>query len=82
MKKLEVIKAIAEIVVSVGVGAIVGNAVNSTTPGDIGKIRKACVVVGSFVLSSMVTDKAVKYTGKAIDDFATKFSSTTVNVEV
>lgn len=70
MKKLEVIKTVGGIIVSVGVGAIVGNAVKYTTPSNIGTIKKVCIGVGSLVLTSMVGDKAVQYTEKKISDAA------------
>lgn len=81
MKKLEIVKTIAEVVVSVGVGAIMGNAVTSTTPVNTGRLKKLCIGLGSFVVSSMVTDKAVEYTGNKINDLASKFSSTIIHTE-
>jgi len=68
MKKLELLKSAAGFVVSVGVGAIVGNAVQSTTPDTTGTFKKVCVCVGSFVLASMIKHEAVKYTENKIDD--------------
>lgn len=67
MKKLELLKAGAEIIVSVGVGAIVGNAVIFTTPLKTKAFQGLAIKAGSFVLSSMASDKATEYVGTKID---------------
>jgi uncharacterized membrane protein len=72
MNKIGVAKAVGSLIVSVGVSAIVGNAVKATTPYKVGRIQKACIWIGSFVLSSMVSDKASKYTEDKIEETATK----------
>jgi hypothetical protein len=72
MKKVEWVKTVGGIIVSVGVGAIVGNAVKATSPEQLGGIKKLCVGIGSFVLSSMIGDAAVKYTGEKIDSAVTE----------
>lgn len=70
MTKLEVVKGATKFVVSVGVGAIVSNAVAFTTPVlAVGVLKKAAIGVGSFVLSSMLSDKAGEYTDQKIDEF-------------
>lgn len=68
MKKIDILKAGVGLVVSIGVGAIVGNVVKSTTPDDIGKIKKACVWVGALVVSSIIKDNVKKYVDEKIDD--------------
>lgn len=71
MKKKKIISTVKSgvgFVVSVGVGAIVGNLVKSTTPVDTSKIVKACIKVGSLVLSGAVGDIASKYTNEQIDE--------------
>lgn len=62
MKKIEMVKIAGGIIVSVGVGAIVGNAIKCTTPSHVGTIKKVCIGVGAFILTSMISDKAVQYT--------------------
>lgn len=73
MKKIELLKTGAEIVVSIGVGAIVGNAVIFTTPLKVKAVQKACISVGSFVVSSMVSDKASDYVKDKIEDIKEAF---------
>ena len=68
MKKIEVFKGATKFVVAVGVGAIVSNAVAFTTPAlAIGVFKRAAISIGSFVLSSMVSEKACDYTDEKID---------------
>ena len=68
MDKLKVVKAVGELIVSVGVGSIIGNAIKTTTPSNVGKITKFCIGAGSLVLSGMIGDMAVDYTGKKFDE--------------
>lgn len=63
-------KQIGGIVVTIGVASIVGNAVKFTTPSSIGKLTKACVGIGSFMLGGLAADATVKYTNRQIDDVA------------
>lgn len=68
MKKIEIIKTIGGIMVSVGVSSIIGTAIKSTNPTEsAGAIKKLCIGLGGIVLSSMVSDKAVTYTETKID---------------
>lgn len=69
MSKIDIIKGATKFVVSVGVGSIVSNAVAFTTPVmAVGVLKKAAIGVGSFVLSSMLSDKAGEYTDEKIDE--------------
>lgn len=60
-------KSIAGVVISLGVGAVVQNAVNATTPLDQKLLKRIGVKVGGYVVSSMVADHAVKYSFEQID---------------
>lgn len=73
MKKEEVLKTgkqIITVVVSAGVGMIVANAVKMTTPLNVGVLKKLSIGAGSFVLGSMLSDKATEYTDQTIDKVA------------
>lgn len=73
MKKKDILNAGIQLVVSVGVGAIVSNAVAFTTPVlAVGVLKKACIGVGSFVLSSMLSDKATDYACDKVDEVLTE----------
>lgn len=65
---IQLLKAGAQLIVSVGTGSIVGNAIKATTPAHMSLIKKTCVSVGGLVISSMIADKASDYAGQQIDD--------------
>lgn len=68
MNALKVFKGAADIIVSIGAGAIVTNAIKATSPEDMKLVKKLSVAVGGFVISSMVADAASKYTSEKIDE--------------
>lgn len=72
MNKLELVKTGLEIVVSIGVGAIVGNAVVLTTPATTKVITKLCIKVGGLALSGIASDKASEYVRNTIDSTVEK----------
>jgi hypothetical protein len=72
MNPLSLIKTAVEITVSVGVGAVVGNAIKASTPANVHVVKRVAIGVGAFVLSSMVGDMATKYATDTIDDTAGK----------
>jgi hypothetical protein len=72
MNPLDLIKATTELGVSIGVGAIVGNAIKLTTAPDTKKYKKVAIAFGGFVLSSMVSDTASKYATERIDTYASR----------
>ena len=79
--KVELLKLGATAVISIGVGAIVGNLVKHTTPNDIKKMTKLCIGVGSFVLSNMAGDLASKYMEGKIDYISTQVKKVIKEVE-
>lgn len=81
MDKKEIIKTVGGIVVSVGVGGIVGNIVKATTPASVGLIKKVCIGVGTVVLSNMATDKAVEYSTNKLDNIMKIFNNKEVIVQ-
>lgn len=72
MNPLNLVKTVTEVVVSVGVGAIVGNVIKASIPANTHVLKRAAIGVGGFVLSSMITDKATKYATDTIDDTVDK----------
>lgn len=50
-----------DLVVSAGVGTIVGNAIKATTPTDMKMLNKIFVTVGSVVLSGAAAAKASEF---------------------
>lgn len=55
------------IVMTVGAGAIVGNAVRFTTPSGLSVLKRACIGLGSFVLGSVAGDACINYTNNFVD---------------
>lgn len=74
MKKLDIIKAAAELVASIAVGTVVGNAIKAGTPVGTRVPMRIFVGIGGFILSSMVGDAAGKYTTDMIDDAAERIN--------
>lgn len=74
MNKLVLVKGIAEVLVSVGVGAITSTATKSFTPSSAGKFVKFCSGFAGYVLGSMLMDRASKYTKDTIDATAEAIS--------
>jgi hypothetical protein len=82
MKKIDIVKRVVGLVVSVGIGAIVTNVVKCTTPGSVGKIIRFCIGVGSFALAGAVSEKAVVYTDKQIDEVISDVKKAVKNEEI
>ena len=79
MKKIDMIKKIGTLVVSVGVGAIVGNAIKATTPSSINTINRVCIGIGAFVLTGMVSGMAAKYTEEQINETVNEIKKMVTN---
>lgn len=68
MNPLLIVKAVTDVVVSVGVGAVVGNAIKAGTPANTHVVKRVAIGIGGFVLSGMVSDYASKYATGVIDN--------------
>lgn len=75
MNALGIAKTAATFIASTGVGAIVGNAIKASTPGDVNKFQKFTITAGSIVLSSMIAGQASKYTGEQIEETVTQLKA-------
>jgi hypothetical protein len=73
MTKIEFVKLGVGFVVSYGASAIVNNAIRATTPGGLHIIKRASIFVGTFVISSIVCDAAVRNSNQQIDTFVANF---------
>jgi len=63
----DVLKGLVGLATSIGVGTIINNVVQSTTPMQIGKGSKFFITIGSFVLSGMVSTMAATHIESVID---------------
>jgi hypothetical protein len=68
MKKLELLKSAITLAASVGVGAVVTNAVKSTTPADLKVLNRVAVVIGTTAVSYVASDHASTYFGNYVDE--------------
>ena len=85
MNKLEAVKTVAGLVVSLGVGAVVGNVIKATTPEDLKTYSKVLVGVGSFALAGYFSMQAAKQTEESIQglaDEASKLINGEIRIEV
>lgn len=68
MDAIQTTKTITEFVGSIGVGAVVGNVIKSTTPANLKLVPKISVGVGAFVLTNVLGDLAAKALSNNIDE--------------
>ena len=68
IKPIDICKTAASMVVAVGVGLIVGNAIKATTPVNLGLIHKICIKAGSFALTTIAGNAVGKAIDKEIDN--------------
>lgn len=68
--KINHLKSVVTLIASVGVGAVVTNAVKATTPPDLKVLNKLAVLVGTMAASHTVADAASSYFGNTIDEWA------------
>lgn len=73
MNTLGIFKIVAELAVSTGVGAIVSNASRAAVPENARLVKKVTIAIGTFVLSNLVADQAVKYTNEKIESGIDEF---------
>lgn len=80
MNKLNVVKTTAGIVVSIGVGAIIGHAIKATTPADLKTINKIVVSIGTVALVGYLSMKASDYAENTIQEVADNFTQAKANI--
>lgn len=81
MNALGAFKKVTELVVSIGAGAVVTNAVKATTPVGTNPYMKVAVGVGSLVISNMVGDLASKYVTDGVDKIVTDVKEATEDIQ-
>ncbi len=70
MKKIEVVKLIGGVVVSLSVGLVIGNAIKMNTPESLKLIQKIGVGIGGLILHGLVCERAQEYVDHQIDAIA------------
>lgn len=76
-KKLNMVLGGVELLVAIGVSAIVGSALGIVKPAKLGAIKKIAVGVGGVAISGMAVDGVTNYVDKsfreAVDQIKEKF---------
>lgn len=68
MNPLAIFKGAATLIISAGVGTIVGNTVKHTTnSANLNLLNKVAVGVGAFALSGFIGEKVSQYTVDSVD---------------
>lgn len=70
INKLAIIKGVSHVVVSVGVGAVLGNAIQATSPINASTLNTVLTAVGKFALGGILADASTKYVNTIIEDAA------------
>ena len=73
MKKLDILKSVTVLAVSVGTTAVVGNAIKATTPEIQRLYSKILVRVGTVALTGVAASAASKYASDKIDEQLAEF---------
>lgn len=76
MNSLSFFKQVSELAVATGVGAIISNASKQAVAPGAGLIKKGTIAFGTFILSSMVAEQAVKYTNEKIETGISEYQKT------
>lgn len=74
---VKIAKATAKLVAGLSVSMIVNNVLKTYVPVDT-KIQKIELIVGTFVLANMVTERAGEWTDKQVDAVANAIEAITV----
>ena len=67
---IETVKLVGGLASSIGVSAIVSNAVKAYTPAVAGKLMKVCIGVGSMAITGVVCKSTTTYVGTQVDTVA------------
>lgn len=85
MNTLGIVKTVTSIVVSTGIGNIVGNLIKHTTPDNIKLPIKVITGIGGFALAGWVSVKTAEMVNSELDesvDFIKKIVGGKIEVEV
>lgn len=72
-KKLDMILGGVELLVGIGVSALVGSALVLVKPAKLGAIKKIAVGVGGFAISCMAVDGVTDYVDKQVKETVQTF---------
>lgn len=75
------IKTIIGLTTSIGVGQVVQNIVEATTPNNLSKVKKITTIVGGIAVSTVLGNLASDYAEDQFDNIRNTFSSLTKRKE-
>lgn len=75
------IKTIIGLTTSIGVGQVVQNIVESTTPNNLSKVKKITTIVGGMAVSAVLGNLASEYAEEQFDNFTKTFRTFTKGKE-
>lgn len=75
------IKTIIGLTTSIGVGQVVQNIVEATTPNNLSKVKKITTIVGGMAVSTVLGNLTSEYAEKQFDSITKTFRSFTKGKE-
>lgn len=75
------IKTIIGVTTSIGVGQVVQNIVEATTPENLSKVKKITTIVGCTVVSAVLSNLASEYVEEQFDSITKTFNTLTKKQE-
>lgn len=75
------LKTILGLTTSIGVGQVVTNIVEATTPDNLSKFKKITTIVGGIVVSTVLSNLASEYAEKQFDSIRNTFNTLTKKQE-
>lgn len=75
------IKTIIGLTTSIGVGQVVQNIVEATTPNNLSKVKKITTIVGGTVVSGVLGNLASEYAEEQFDSIRNTFNTLTKKQE-
>lgn len=75
------IKTIIGLTTSIGVGQVVQNIVEATTPDNLSKFKKITTIVGGIAVSTVLSNLASEYAEEQFDSIRNAFNTLTKKQE-
>lgn len=75
------IKTIIGLTTSIGVGQVVQNIVEATTPDNLSKVKKITTIVGGMAVSAVLGNLASEYAEEQFDSIINTFNTLTKKQE-
>jgi hypothetical protein len=75
------IKTIIGLTTGIGVGQVVTNIVEATTPNNLSKVKKITTIVGGMAVSAVLSNLASEYAEEQFDSIRNTFNTLTKKQE-